>query len=54
MLVCARMLRALILAFLLMAIPGAVPASDLDDPFPIRDQLPKHRSISPPLTASWP
>jgi len=40
MLVCARMLRALILAFLLTAIPGAVAASDLDDPFPVRDQLP--------------
>ena len=40
MLVCARMSRALILAFLFTAIPGAAAASDLDDPFPVRDQLP--------------
>jgi len=34
------MLRALILASCFMAVPGAVSASDLDDPFPFRDQLP--------------
>src|SRR2546428_10271357 len=40
MLVCARMLRALLLASLVMTVPGTVSASDLDDPFPLRDQLP--------------
>lgn len=40
MLVCARMLRALLLASFVMTIPGVVSASDLDDPFPLRDQLP--------------
>src|SRR3989442_10938729 len=34
------MLRALIVAFFFMTIAGVVSASDLDDPLPMRDQLP--------------
>src|SRR3989442_90071 len=34
------MLRALIVASVFMAIPAVASASDLDDPLPLRDQLP--------------